>query len=171
MKKKRAPANPNSPDAIRRRKQLAQGICGTRGCTRPRWENRTLCEQCAKRYNELSKAYLKRLKRSGGKRWARHTLHVIWVAMKYRCFNPKCRWWPNYGGRGITVSPRWLGKDGFEHFMADVGKRPSRKHSLDRKNNDGNYEPGNVRWATPKAQANNRRNNTVRSVEEEMGIA
>jgi hypothetical protein len=67
----------------------------------------------------------------------------------------------NYGGRGIIVCDRWLGADGYKNFLADVGKRPSPKHTLDRRNNNGNYEPGNCSWATAAVQCRNRRNNRI----------
>lgn len=72
-----------------------------------------------------------------------------------RCHRPSCEAFPNYGARGIRVCDRW--RAGFEAFLADVGPRPSPKHSLDRINNDGNYEPGNVRWATRSQQLRNKR--------------
>jgi hypothetical protein len=77
-----------------------------------------------------------------------------WAGMHSRCENPKEAGYKNYGGRGITVCERWRS---FENFYADVGDRPSPKHSIDRINNDGNYEPGNVRWATRTEQNRNRR--------------
>ena len=82
-----------------------------------------------------------------------------WVAMKDRCYNPNTECYPEWGGRGIRVCDRWLGSDGFQNFLADVGHKPTNKHSIDRwpNNATGNYEPGNVRWATWKEQANNRR--------------
>jgi len=76
-----------------------------------------------------------------------------WYAMFFRCTNPKDPNYHNYGGRGIFVCERW--KD-FRNFLADMGERPQGK-TLDRKENDGNYEPGNCRWATPREQAENKR--------------
>jgi hypothetical protein len=73
--------------------------------------------------------------------------------MLMRCSNPHFAGWKDYGGRGIQVCDRWMQ---FENFLADMGQRPPGK-SLDRINNDGNYEPSNCKWSTPKEQANNRR--------------
>lgn len=77
-----------------------------------------------------------------------------WTNMKSRCQNPNHVQFPDYGGRGIRVCERW---QTFENFLADVGRRPSKFHSIDRINNDGGYEPGNVRWATWEEQNSNQR--------------
>lgn len=78
-----------------------------------------------------------------------------WHMMLQRCTNKNAPNYPDYGGRGVVVCQRWRH---FQNFLADMGERPPGT-SLDRKNNDGNYEPGNCRWATPIEQHNNMRNN------------
>lgn len=79
--------------------------------------------------------------------------------MKDRCLNPKMPQYKNYGGRGITICDRW--RKSFIDFLEDVGRRPSLDHTLDRIDNNGNYEPGNVRWATPEEQQNNKRDSRL----------
>lgn len=82
--------------------------------------------------------------------------YVSWRAMNQRCTNPKGARWKHYGGRGIQVCEEWQGS--YTAFLAYVGRKPSPQHSLDRyPDPDGNYEPGNVRWATPKEQQQNTR--------------
>lgn len=87
--------------------------------------------------------------------------HTAWLSMQERCRNPKHKSYARYGGRGIRVCDRWLGEDGFVNFLADVGKKPGPKYTLERKENDTGYQPGNVRWATMTEQANNRHNNRL----------
>lgn len=77
-----------------------------------------------------------------------------WTAMKWRCLNPNNPYYSYYGGRGITVCERW--RESFEDFLQDMRERPP-GHSLDRIDNDGNYEPGNCRWVLPAMQTENRR--------------
>ena len=83
------------------------------------------------------------------------TEYGSWDGMKRRCYNKASKDYERYGGRGITMCDRW--KDSFENFIADIGFKPTIKHTLDRINNDGNYELSNCKWATPKQQAQNRR--------------
>lgn len=79
----------------------------------------------------------------------------VWHGMRQRCFNPAHESYKHYGGRGITVCDRW--DNSMAAFAEDIGPRPSMQHSLDRINNDGNYEPGNCRWATKSEQRRNQR--------------
>lgn len=81
-----------------------------------------------------------------------------WQNMLNRCRNPDTPGYDRYGGRGITVCSQWRT---FAAFLADMGSRPSPEHSIDRIDNDGNYEPGNCRWATPEQQQRNRANNRL----------
>jgi len=79
-----------------------------------------------------------------------------YICMRNRVLNSTHRDFKYWGGRGITICPSWL--DSFENFIADMGLAPKGNYSLDRRDNEGNYEPGNCRWATTSVQANNKRN-------------
>ncbi len=82
----------------------------------------------------------------------------VFKIMHRRCKDPKLIGYENYGGRGITVCRRWYN---FQTFLLDMGKKPTPSHSIDRINNDGNYEPGNCRWATKLEQVRNARSNVL----------
>lgn len=87
-----------------------------------------------------------------------HSLYQIHCGMMNRCYNAKNPRYGSYGGRGIKVCVKW---HRVENFIREVGPRPSKKHSLDRINNNGNYSPKNCRWATPKTQSNNTSKNIL----------
>lgn len=126
--------------------------------TRMRRYYRVKCE-CGNVY-EVASSDFGRVQKCNDCKNIKHNLSRSYINachknMIQRCTNPKNPVFKHYGGRGIKVCDRWLGKDGFINFVKDMGKRPSSKHSIDRIDNDGNYEPANCRWATQKQQCNN----------------
>lgn len=97
--------------------------------------------------------------RADGKRTPEY---VCWDKMVQRCTNPNSHNYKYYGGAGVTICDRWLGENGFKHFLEDMGVKPSKSHSLDRyPDNKGIYTKSNCRWATQKEQQNNKTNNRI----------
>lgn len=118
--------------------------------SRGRYSFTRLCDDC--RHTRRSKLTSERFTQHGhNTRRGQSPTYKVWHGMKQRCGNPKDQNWRYYGGRGIAVCARW---HEFTNFLADMGERPIGM-TLDRINGDGNYEPGNCRWATMKEQCNN----------------
>lgn len=132
--------------------------CGTQKVIRTNALHRGATQSCGCLRKEraavaTAKAHFKHGDASGGKSTVEYG---AWISMKDRCLNPNEPYFYAYGGRGITICAEWLAS--FKTFLSDMGRKPTPKHSLDRINNDGNYEPGNCRWATATEQQRNKRN-------------
>jgi len=89
--------------------------------------------------------------------------YKAWKQMKDRCFNPNNPRYSDWGGRGISMCDRWLNS---KHFLADMGSRPTAKHSLDRIDNNADYSPKNCKWSTKAEQDNNKRNNHLITIDD-----
>lgn len=151
---------------------LCECDCGSSGlyiASRVRHGRVTMCRACA------FKASAAKNKTHGMRGSSEYR---IWIGIKTRCTNKNAPDYNRYGGRGITMCDEW--NDSFVEFLSYLGPRPSKKHSVDRIDNDKGYEPGNVRWATKTEQARNRRDSTyvtdgnrvlhINEVANELGI-
>lgn len=121
------------------------------------WHSLWKCH-CGKEFIARNSHITTRGTKSCGCSWSTHGMsraseHAIWSMIIQRCCNPKQKAFPRYGGRGILICDKW--KNDFQQFYKDMGPRPSKGHSIDRIDNNKNYEPSNCRWATAKEQSVN----------------
>lgn len=127
--------------------------CGYKGKLVQAWHLRSGATKSCGCYNREYQAATKAT--HGHKRVGKETrTHRSWRAMKSRCLNPNDKAFHHYGGRGITICDRW--KNSFENFLEDMGERPD-EMTLDRIDNDGDYEVNNCKWSTQTEQVRNRR--------------
>jgi len=141
-------------DGTAKRDPAALCICDCGKLTAPARHNLTggSIQSCG---CEKVDALAERCTKHGGSKTAEYK---IWQLMRDRCANPNNPAFADYGGRGIQVAPEL---EDFPRFLAEVGPRPTSKHSIDRIDNTKNYEPGNIRWATAPTQSRNRRSNIL----------
>lgn len=134
--------------------------CGTEKAVDGKSLKRGISESCGCLRSEIaSERATRRMTRHGAAKTGEITPeYCAWSAMIERCRNPNHVQYHDYGGRGIGVCERWMA---FENFIADMGLRPSRRHSIDRIENSGGYEPGNCQWATKQEQERNKRTNRI----------
>lgn len=109
-------------------------------------------KSCGCLNSEIQSKFMKEYNNKHGK--SNTAEYGVWKGMRERCNNPKHKQYKDYGGRGIKVCERW---NDFSVFLEDMGEKPTKKHQIDRTNNDGNYEPNNCRWVTPSENALNKR--------------
>lgn len=128
--------------------------CAIYKCTTRGYITRGYCRKHYKRFMKYGEP-LHLVRESHG--MTKTPEYHIWADIIQRCTNPNREWYKDYGGRGIKVCERW--RYSFTNFYADMGARPSDKHSVERVNVNGDYSPENCIWATAKIQGNNRRNN------------
>lgn len=144
--------------AVRRegKKWLCRCDCGGKKLILASSLKRGLTKSCGCLNRELCAERNRVEKRTHGRTGTAE--YKIWQGIHQRCENQNDKDFPNYGGRGIVVCNRWAS---FEDFFADMGRRPSKEHSIDRKDVNGNYSPDNCRWATKVEQALNTRRNII----------
>lgn len=134
--------------------QLRSGKAGSCGCGRKEW---------GKQRGAASRKHGESGHRRGRVQHATAE-YQAWTQCIQRCQNPKHQQYPDYGGRGLTVDPSWLGPDGYQNFLIDMGRRPTANHSLDRRDNSMGYSPHNCRWALPVEQNRNTRGNVTLTI-------
>jgi len=147
-----------APSGHTERRVLCECDCGNRRVVLLNSVRSGRTHSCGCLANDATAA---RNRRNATHRMSKSPTYLCWYSMRQRCNNTHHQAYAKYGGRGITVCERW--EHSFENFLEDMGPRPSAEHSIDRIENDGNYDPENCRWASATQQGRNKHNNVLLS--------